>query len=540
MTWHWLMAHPSSSRQAAICPSRVSYLNSIWRRQMNQKTLPHFRPRFSWVNCWPSWEIRKGPSSSSPQRRNWRRITRLVRTGPQTVAGNARTEIILEANRIEICSLSRGGCRLKQLRCRWITLSAFALLSSLSATAQVSLYTVVDMALRNSTTVRMAQADVMRAAAGLTESKDAYIPNVNFGSSLGYSYGFPLGEPSVFNVSSQSLLYTFSQPDYIRSARAAVQSAEFSLKDAREQVVLDASLDYIQLNKAQTTLATLDQEKEYADKLVSIEEDRVLAGVESRMELTKAKLTSARIDLQRIHLQNDTEMLRQQLAHLTGLPAASFVTNTNSIPSAPRILPGNEEKQHITMQNAGVQAAQANAKSKLYMSFGDARQIFRPQFYAGGNYSMFAKFNNYNQFYQHFQYNNFDIGVQIKVTLFDAAIKARERRSAADFARASAQADQARDTTDEQIFQLQKSLTELAAQQRVTQLQAELAQDQLDVIATRLADGSGSPGLAPLTPKDEQQAHIEERERYADVLDANYAVLRAELSLLRSTGSIED
>ncbi|HSY72484.1 MAG TPA: TolC family protein [Alloacidobacterium sp.] len=428
---------------------------------------------------------------------------------------------------------------MNRLRCRWIALGAFALLSSLGATAQVSLYTVVDMALRNSTSVRIAQADVMRAAAGLTESKDAYIPNLNFGSSLGYSYGFPLGEPSVFNVSSQSLLYTFSQPDYIRSARAAVQSAEFSLKDAREQVVLDASLDYIQLNKAQTTLATLDQEKEYADKLVSIEEDRVLAGVENRMELTKAKLTSARIDLQRIHLQNDTEMLRQQLAHLTGLPAASFVTNANSIPSAPRILPENE-KQQATMQNAGVQAAQANAKSKQYVAFGDARQIFRPQFYAGGNYSLFAKFNNYNEFYQHFQYNNFDIGVQIKVTLFDAAIKARERRSAADFARASAQADQARDTTNEQIFQLQKSLTELAAQQRVTQLQAELAQDQLDVIATRLADGSGSPGLAPLTPKDEQQAHIEERERYADVLDANYAVLRAELSLLRSTGSIED
>ncbi len=91
-------------------------------------------------------------------------------------------------------------------------LSTVAALSCLSATAQVSLYTVVDLALRNSTSVRMAQADVMRAAAGLTESKDAYVPNLNFGSSLGYSYGFPLGEPSVFNVSSQSLLFTFSQP----------------------------------------------------------------------------------------------------------------------------------------------------------------------------------------------------------------------------------------------------------------------------------------------------------------------------------------
>jgi outer membrane protein TolC len=423
---------------------------------------------------------------------------------------------------------------------RWPTLGVVAALSCLSATAQVSLFTVVDLALRNSTSVRMAQADVMRAAAGLTESKDAYIPNLNFGSSLGYSYGFPLGEPSVFNVSSQSLLFTFSQPDYIRSARAAVRSAEFSLKDAREQVILDASLDYIQLDKAQQTLAALDLEKQYADKLVSIEENRVLAGVESRIELTKAQLTAAQIDLKRIHARNDAEVIRQQLAHLTGLPATSFVTNSDSVPSTHRNAFTLEESQPVVLQSAGVQAAQANAKSKLYVASGDARQIFRPQLYAGGNYSLFAKFNNYNEYYQHFQYNNFDIGIQIKVTLYDAAIKARERRSAADAARAAAQADQARDTANEQIFQLQKSLTELTAQRRVVQLQAELAQEQLDAIATQLNNGSGSPNGLLLTPKDEQQARILERQRYEEVLDANYSVLRAELNLLRSTGSIED
>ena len=335
-------------------------------------------------------------------------------------------------------------------------------------------------------------------------------------------------------------MFTFSQPDYVRSARAAVRAAEFSLKDSREQVVLDASLDYIQLNKAQTSLAALDQEKEYVDKLVSIEEDRVLAGVESRMELTRAKLTAAQIDLKRIHLENDAELIRQQLAHLTGLPPASFVTNADSIPAAPQLLSGSENNLQMAIQNAGVQAAQANAKSKMYVAFGDSRQIFRPQLAVAGDYSLFSKFNNYDEYFQHFQYNNFGIGIQIKVPLFDAATKAKERMSAADAAHAAAQADQTRDTAGEQIFQLQKSLTELAAQQRVVQLQAELAQDQLDAIATQLADGGGSPNAAPLTPKDEQQARIQERQRYEEVLDANYSVLRAELSLLRSTGSIEN
>lgn len=426
---------------------------------------------------------------------------------------------------------------------RTTAFSAITLLSAWSAKAQVSLYTVVDLALRNSTAVRIARADVLRATAGLTQTKDAYIPNLVLGSSLGYSYGFPLGEPSVFNVSSQSLLFTFSQPDYVRSARASLQAAEFSLKDSREQVILDASLDYIQLSKTQQTLAALDQEKQDADKLVNIEEDRVLAGVETPMELTKAKLTSARIDLKRIHLQNDADALRQQLAHLTGMPAASFITNASSIPAISPLSNKNADSTLLTVNNAGVQAAGANAKSKMYTAFGDARQIFRPQLAFGLDYSLFAKFNNYTQYYnsQSFQYNNLAVGIQIRVPLFDASTKAKERASAADAAHASAEAEQTRNNVNERILQTQNSLNELTAQQRVSQLQAEYAQEQLESIETQLNSGSGdAANTNRLTPKDEQLARIEERQRYEDVLDANFAVTKAMLNLMRSLGTIED
>ncbi len=425
---------------------------------------------------------------------------------------------------------------MKPLHTGWIALGLTWFMSA-QASAQVSLYTVVDMALRNSTAVRIAQADVMRAAAALTETKDAYIPNLMLGSSLGYSYGFPLGEPSVFNVTSQSLLFTFSQPDYVRSARAALKAAEYSLKDSRQQVILDTALDYVQLDKIQNELAALGQEKQYADKLVSIEQDRVFAGVDNRMELTKAELTAAQISLKRIHLQNDAELLRQQLSHLTGLAPSSFITNSASIPSAPDFVQANDLPQRANTLNAGIQAAQANAKSKMYIAFGDSRQIFRPQLSFGADYSLFAKFNNYDQYFRSFQYNNFNIGIQIRVPLFDASLKAKQQRSAADSAHALAEADQTRNNVNEQVLQMQKSLAELTARQHVAQLQAELAQEQLEAISTQL---NGSAPGATLTPKDEQQARIQERQRYEDVLDANFDVFRTELNLMRSIGTIED
>ena len=48
------------------------------------------------------------------------------------------------------------------------------------------------------------------------------------------------------------------------------------------------------------------------------------------------------------------------------------------------------------------------------------------------------------------------------------------------------------------------------------------------------------PAFDPQTPESaEQQARIEERRRYEEVLDAGFEILKAELSLLRATGGIE-
>ena len=52
------------------------------------------------------------------------------------------------------------------------------------AHAQVSLKTVVDLAQRNSTGVRAAQADVNKANAQLSETKDTVIPTVNIETGL--------------------------------------------------------------------------------------------------------------------------------------------------------------------------------------------------------------------------------------------------------------------------------------------------------------------------------------------------------------------
>jgi outer membrane protein TolC len=414
-----------------------------------------------------------------------------------------------------------------------------ALLGGSHANAQVSLPSVVDLAVRNSPQVHVALANVQRAIAGLAEARDVYLPSFVLGSSLGYSYGFPVGQPSVYNIGSQSLIYSFSQPDYVRAARAGLRSSELNLKDSEEQVALDTSLAYVQLDSDLRVLAALDEEKSFAQKLVQIERERLQAGVDGRMELIKAELTSAQVDEKRMHLEDEANELRQKLGHLTGLPAVNFTPESASIPADPTFQPADAIDSSVGA-NAAIQAAYANAKSKAMLSFGDAKQNYRPQFAFGGEYNRYAKFNNYAEYYLRFQHNNFDAGVQITIPLFDASRRAKARESAADAVRATAEADQAKNQVSEQVLSLRHGIEELKVQSRVAQLKSELAGEQLATVQSQLQNGSGSPNAPPVTPKDEQLAHIQERERYQDALDAGFQVTRAELSLMRSLGEIED
>jgi outer membrane protein TolC len=415
-----------------------------------------------------------------------------------------------------------------------------AFLAASGAHAQVSFYMVVDSALRNNPQVRMSTADVERAQAGEKESVGVFKPNFMVGSGLGYTYGFPVGQPAIYSVSAQSLAFSFSQPDYIRAARNALRSAQLRLKDVRQQTILDAALDYIELSKVTQEMNALDEERGYVQKLIEIEDARVDAGRDSKMELTRARLLEAQVGLRRLQLVDQSDLLRARLGHLTGLAPADLTPQTETIPVPAPVPSTGSLDGMILKNNSGVQAAYAAAKSKLYTARGDTQQINRPVFGFGLEYNRYAKFNNYNEYYLRFQHNNFNVGIQIQLPLFDATRKARAQGSSADAAHAAAEADLLRNQTSESVLQLQKSLSELAAQEQVAGLQNELAQDQLEAVTTELRTGSGNPSAPALTPRDQQQAHINERSRYVDMLEAQFQLTQAQLNLMRSLGTIED
>jgi outer membrane protein TolC len=414
-----------------------------------------------------------------------------------------------------------------------------AITAAQPAKAQISFYTAVDLALRNSHEVKMAAADVERATASLRETKDAYVPTMSIGSSLGYSYGFPVGQPSVYDVTANSLAISFSQPDIIRSARASLQSAQAAMRDTRERVVARTALAYIELDTDQRELDALEQQHNFGERLMEVERQRNAAGLSSAMDITQAELTNAQLELRLLHLQDHMALLRLRLANLTGLSENAMLTESASIPDAP-VPPSVESMNAVLGKNAAMLSSEADARSKQFLAAGDRGKILRPQIAFGIQYSRYAKFNNYAQYYLRFQHNNFDVGIDMTLPIFDRTARDRARASAADAVHAREQSELFRLQLSEQTRELSGGLAELRAQQKIARLQSDYAQENVDAVETELQQGSGNPNGSPPTPRDEAKARIEERRRFVDKLDADFQLMQAQIQLQRSLGTVEE
>ncbi len=414
--------------------------------------------------------------------------------------------------------------------------------------AQVSLRTVVDLAQRNSTAVRAAQADVNKSAAVLSESRDVVIPSINFSTGLPVfpEVGFTGSIPSIWSASAQSLIFSVSQKRYIDAARMGLRAATAGLKDATEQVALDASSAYIELDTVNRELDAAHQEEGYADRLVQIEQERSEAGVDPLSELLQAKLTAAQVKLRREQLEVRASTLAKQLATLTGLPPGSITPDHSSIPEIPQV---NGESPPQTAP--GIQSVQLLARSKQLAAKGDEEVNYLPQLSFVGQYFRETNLlNNVNQYFTNSKTgkglpaNNFGSGISISIPLLDFSHRAKARESAADALRATVDAEQAQRQNDVLISELSGSLRELSTEAEIADLKQQISAEQLKTVTTQLQYGNGAgnaPGAPPQpTPKAEQLAQINERQKYEESLESGFDLAKARLSLLRALGHMED
>src|SRR5947209_8088159 len=418
------------------------------------------------------------------------------------------------------------------------SLCCFLFLCSANLMAQngpLPFRTAIELALKNSAITGIARADTQRAQANYLQARNLFLPQVTMGSGLAYSNGFPLSlegaAPSIFNVNTQSFLFNPAQRQFIKAAKGDVSTTQAQNADRRNDVMMETALAYIQLDLLQSSLNVQKEQQEFAAKFEDIVGQRVQAGLDATVELTRAKLTSARTRMQIADIQSAVDQLRLRLSQLTGLPVSSIQTSTETVPKLPDVAQDSDLAAQAVQKNPAVQIAEQAAKAKAFRAKGEAKQLY-PALDLLAQYAVLARYNNFDELFRKFQRSNVTVGAVIRFPFFNPPQREAAKAAEADALKAQKEAQNVKDQVSSETLRLQRSVQQLSAAQEVSRLEHQLAQADIETTHEKIQAGQASL-------KDEQNARITEHQHYSVFLNSSFELDKAQVQLLRQIGELE-
>jgi outer membrane protein TolC len=422
-----------------------------------------------------------------------------------------------------------------------IALAAGAVLFALIMSNRVQgetlpLETAVRLALSHSTASAIANADVERAFASYRELRNNYLPQITAGSGLGWTYGYPLAiegnPPSLFDAVAQSSVYNPAQSKFLGAAKIDWQSSELQNKDQRNAVIQDVALTYTELAKWEARIVRLQQDEDHAKQMVEAVAERLEEGVDSKVDLDKAKLTAARVRLHRAEAHGNVDVLRRHLSTLTGLSVASIEIAPGTVPALPSVAPEEDLSIKAIVTSPAVKLAEQHSLAASMRASGEHRSLL-PSIDFSAQYARFSTFNNYTEYFpNHFQQDNATIGFGLRIPIFNASQRARAAAAEAEALKSKKQAEAARNQVAEETLKLQRTAEQLEATREVAELEYQLAQSNLEAVQARIDAKTG-------TFHELSDARVQAAERYLSFQDADFEYLRVRLNLLRATGDLE-
>jgi outer membrane protein TolC len=428
--------------------------------------------------------------------------------------------------------------RLPRLHCTSLLalFTAVLMIATRGQAEPLPLERAIRLALAHSTSSAIANADVQRTFASYRELRNNYLPQLGAGSGLGWSYGFPLSiegsAPALVNVVAQSTVFNPAQRQFLNAAKMEWSASEFQDKDQRNAVIQDVALTYAELAKWEARLLRLQQDETQAQQMEHAVAERLQEGVDSAVDLNKAKLTAARVRLHRAEARGSADVLRRHLSTLTGLPVSSIELAPETIPALPPVASEEDLSEKAIASSPAIKLAERHSLAEAMRASGEHRALY-PSIDFSAQYARLSTFNNYSQFYNHFQANNATIGFAFRIPLFNASQRARAEAAEAEALKAKKQAEATRNQVAEETLKLQRAAEQLEAAREVAQLEYQLAQSGLEAAQTRIDAKTGT--LHELADAREQAA-----ERYLLFQDADFEYQRVRMSLLRATGDLEN
>jgi outer membrane protein TolC len=435
--------------------------------------------------------------------------------------------------------INRIGCwaKLIALACAFLVAHAPGMADDTPTRELLPFSKAVDLALEHSGVMGIAALNQLRSQRAYQELRNNYIPQLTIGSGLGYAYGFPLTlegtAPSLANFTSTQALYNPALKQFILAAKIDWKATSQDVQDKRNAVILDTALTYAQLEHLTGKIKALTEAQAAAEKAQFVSEQRLQQGVDNKLEVTKSQLTAARIRLRIGEAQGQTDVLREHLSKLLGLPVESIIVEPGSMPQLPQVSQDDDLAARAVANSPLVKQADQKAAAAEARAKGEHKAATWPTVDVATQYAYLAKYNNWDVYFRNFLANNFTGGLNLRIPIFNSVQKAKAEGADADAMVARKQADLTRNQVSEDTLKLQRSLRQLAAARDVSKLEWQVAQGELEAVTARMDTGQANT-------RDQANARMEVDDKHAAYLDSEFQLCRTELQLLRLTGELEN
>jgi outer membrane protein len=407
--------------------------------------------------------------------------------------------------------------------------------TALASPIAVTLKRAIELALLNSKEIQVAkiQASVADHAAQITKAQ--FMPNLYAGSGAGYTNGMPETPggraPSVFNVTYTEQVLNEPLRGQGKELQEQAKAQKIALEEARSDVITRTAMAYLELAKVRHSLELLRAEQESAEKILAVTQDRESQGFELPVEVTKAQLTKARVVERILQLEEREDQLEVFLRYQLGL------SENQAIEVTPEDLPGEAEQAGDNLiaaaltNNPGLRLAESDVRAKEFRLKGEKRG-YLPTLELVSIYSLLAKYNNYNLYFTHFQPNNFNAGIDLRVPIFSAQLQANIGLARVNLDAAKANLASKRTELTAEVRQKTRRVREMDAAKEVARLELQLAQQNVAVLQAQFGEGK-------LNLRDMERARLDENDKWMAYLDANFQRQQAKLDLLKAAGQLD-
>ncbi len=234
-------------------------------------------------------------------------------------------------------------------------------------TQKINLQQAIDLSIKNSNNLKIADSKVLVASADVQEAKDRKLPNasvsasylrlssanVDIKSSQTSNRPSPKVNQAVYGIANITMpLYAGGRIKYgIESAEYLEKAAKLNVKNDKEAVVYNTIQAYTNLYKSSKSVTVINENLNASVQRDSLFSRLEQNGILARNDLLKAQLTTLNIELSLLDAQNNFTIANINMTLLLGLPENTLIEVDSSFVNVTQQLKPFMEMENMALQN---------------------------------------------------------------------------------------------------------------------------------------------------------------------------------------------